>query len=659
MKPKSRPSRPRRGSVLVTVMIISLSLSVLIAGLLNYSVTERRINVRHALRLEARNAAEAVVEYGFAQLRYKFDNRSTVDVEALKPGTADALTLPSGDLFSPHVDPASFELIGGTIPPMTSQYIDPHDPANQFDILKGKWVLARDINIYGKATVSIPAAGPPITAYVGQILSVRDAPLFAHAIFYNLDLEIFPGPEMNIIGPVHTNGDLYIASQGGNSLNFKGLVSVTGDVYHAWKNGVRGNNNSETLGESPVTFINRDGTSLNMKASGVWKDSTMGTGGLSPDFRSYASNTWNGNLQTEAHGVQNYQPVAFPEYVPDDPDTEAYDPVNSGHALIERPIPVGGAGYSAEKEAQKISSKAGLYISMDSSGLITAKKKDGTEVTLPSSLVTYTPGKLYDRRRGVHVGIADFDVGKLKQLIENPVATAGMHIDNFNPDTDWNGIVYFDFTSGSANLGNTGVRLYNGRVGVSGQGIPSHGTEKGFTFATNNDLYVKGDFNADGAMDSSSSTTAEAGEVPCALYGDAVTLLSNSWNDGVSFITNKPGASSTEVSAAIVTGLVPSDAHDNNTSSGGAHNLPRFLENWGGKNLYIRGSLVALYESQADLSTWSCDYYSPPNRTWGFNSLFAAGTYPPGTPLLRTYRRIDFRTLSKAEYDAAIANLPW
>jgi hypothetical protein len=267
---------------------------------------------------------------------------------------------------------------------------------------------------------------------------------------------------------------------------------------------------------------------------------------------------------------------------------------------------------------------------------------------------------MYDRRRGASIALTDVNVGKLKQLIESPDLTdSNKHFGNFDPATQWNGIVYFDFTSSDPHLNNTGVRLYNGRVGYSGQGIPSRGGDPGFTFATNNALYIRGHFNADGNMSSDSSWQPEAHEVPVSVYGDSVTLLSTAWNDGTSYSTNKPTANSTEVSAAIVTGLIPSDAGNNNTSSGGAHNLPRFLENWGGKNLYIRGSLVALYESEADDSTWSCDYYSPPNRTWGFNQLFSQGTYPPGTPRLRSYRRLDFRDLTAPEYAAAKATLPW
>ncbi len=182
------------------------------------------------------------------------------------------------------------------------------------------------------------------------------------------------------------------------------------------------------------------------------------------------------------------------------------------------------------------------------------------------------------------------------------------------------------------------------------------------SFATNNALYVLGHFNADGTMHKSntannSTVVPEYGEVPVALYGDSVTILSEDWDD--SDTSKKPKAASTEIAAAIVSGIIPSNAANNGASSGGVHNFPRMLEGWGGRDLYIRGALVCLYESEVDDSLWRIDYYAPPSRNWGFSEQFMNGTFPPGTPLIRTYRRINYKNLTQSQYEAAIASLPW
>src|SRR6187402_323 len=65
-----------RGSALVTVMILSLGLIIIVTSILGYSLNERRLNYREAMRLEARNAAEAVSEYGLAQVRQLMETRS-------------------------------------------------------------------------------------------------------------------------------------------------------------------------------------------------------------------------------------------------------------------------------------------------------------------------------------------------------------------------------------------------------------------------------------------------------------------------------------------------------------------------------------------------------------------------------------------------------
>ena len=57
-------------------------------------------------------------------------------------------------------------------------------------------------------------------------------------------------------------------------------------------------------------------------------------------------------------------------------------------------------------------------------------------------------------------------------------------------------------------------------------------------------------------------------------------------------------------------------------------------------------------ESRVADDPWRIDYYGAPTRNWGFNALFSSGTYPPGTPLLRTYRRVNFKFMSKADWDS-------
>ena len=383
-------------TILFTMICALLAFSVL-----RWSVTERRLNSRGALWLSARNATEGLAEYGFSQVRNDFETKSTPGI--FKPGTANALNLPNASVFTgssvvtgalSNSNPYGMELIGGPVTQIpntgASYFIDPADYSNQFDPLKGKWIFRQDIQIIARASVS-GTNGNPITHYVTETISVRGAPLFAHAIFYNGDLELNPGPQMDLYGPVHTNGNLFVSNQSDSGgLNFHGTVTCAGNVYHSWAGTTAVSHEAnQTIGENPVTFLNASGNQTNMKASSAttsWKDSTMGasagvsgttslaalvTSSVSTSFRQYAAATWGGNLLTGASGILPYNPISFNQVI----DAAGNHPDPS--VLIDAPAPpLSSDTYYAAKmevEAQKKSMLSGLYIkvTVNSSGAAT------------------------------------------------------------------------------------------------------------------------------------------------------------------------------------------------------------------------------------------------------------------------------------------------
>ena len=107
----------------------------------------------------------------------------------------------------------------------------------------------------------------------------------------------------------------------------------------------------------------------------------------------------------------------------------------------------------------------------------------------------------------------------------------------------------------------------------------------------------------------------------------------------------------TEISAAFLTGIVPSNKNGNGVYSGGAHNFPRFLEN-------LNNQTVAMFESRVATEPWGVvGYYSAPNRLRSRNELFAGGAYPPFTPLLLSFRRGAFVEVPSSQYHTAVNNL--
>jgi hypothetical protein len=179
-------------------------------------------------------------------------------------------------------------------------------------------------------------------------------------------------------------------------------------------------------------------------------------------------------------------------------------------------------------------------------------------------------------------------------------------------------------------------------------GTSCSGTD-GLTVTAENPVYIQGDYNApvdDGSWGGVS--------VAAAVEGDAVTFLSNNWNDVNSFAypfnLNNRAAVPTAYRAAIISGKgipfpsIAGQAEDFGTD-GGVHNFLRFLENWG-LVCHYRGSMVSFYYNRQGVGTYKgTGVYGPPSpRDYSFDTNFTLGPacLPPRTPSLRSVNTIGF-----------------
>lgn len=237
-------------------------------------------------------------------------------------------------------------------------------------------------------------------------------------------------------------------------------------------------------------------------------------------------------------------------------------------------------------------------------------------------------------------------------------------------DLDGNGIIDKDFSNeaptqdSTADAGYSSVtdhsfyrrtaRLINGEVLPGKYDTADSKNTTGFTFASENGVYVLGNYNttsvnvAGGTNVSTSDRYApynSALHIPASVIGDAVTILSNGWNDAQSFsIPNTPGsrvATDTQVRFAMlagdpITGYSPSAGLAGN-QNGGLINFKRYLETWSNKRLNYSGSLINLYNAFNSNARHKCcnTVYSPPIRDWTFEESFKDPTrLPPGTPFV-------------------------
>jgi hypothetical protein len=144
--------------------------------------------------------------------------------------------------------------------------------------------------------------------------------------------------------------------------------------------------------------------------------------------------------------------------------------------------------------------------------------------------------------------------------------------------------------------------------------------------ATGRPLYVWGDYNSDFAT-----------RRPASLVADAITILSDAWQDPNQQSANLNGAASTTVNAAILTGAVETTL---NQYSGGMENFPRFLETWTSIPFTYNGSMVKMFPSLYATNVWGYSYYKPPVRIWAFDTNFRDPLkLPPKTPsVLKVFR---------------------
>lgn len=289
---------------------------------------------------------------------------------------------------------------------------------------------------------------------------------------------------------------------------------------------------------------------------------------------------WGGRVQDGSHGQTALNL----------PLTTSSDP----HSIIERAD--GGNEDSYEN-------KAGLIIK---DGVAIRRQSDGSWLDVTANMVadgvlSYTPNKFMDQREGERVDATELDMEKL-------------YDNGYEPD---NGVLYFadDITSSSEW---PALRLNNGEE-----------LGDNLTIASENPVYINGDYN-------------KHNKKSAALMADAVSFLSNNWNDFASNLTkyDRP-ATQTTVNVSYMTGNVETTSSNYN---GGFENLPRFLERWSGVDFNWKGSAVNLWNSVQAYSTWNGSYYDPPNRNWEYDTdLDDPNKLPPETPTVRVFQRTNWK----------------
>ncbi len=255
----------KKGQALVLSYIIIVVLLIFSAGLWTKALSEKGIAERNRMTSEAFYMAEGATENAIA---------------VFTSGIANFNISPSIATYNVTTTYASF---GNATVATTINRLEQND----------RLVIEGATNVYVANYEVISTAVHPqnnaITATVHQIIARRLIPTFQHAVFYNMDLEMLPGPNMTITGRVHSNQDIYMDSTGNTLTVNSTYLHSAGDIYNKRKDvaGPPAGTVSILVNQSgPPTFSDMDGLD---SSSANWATESI--------------NRWDGTVQSAVHGV--------------------------------------------------------------------------------------------------------------------------------------------------------------------------------------------------------------------------------------------------------------------------------------------------------------------------------------------------------------------
>jgi hypothetical protein len=183
----------------------------------------------------------------------------------------------------------------------------------------------------------------------------------------------------------------------------------------------------------------------------------------------------------------------------------------------------------------------------------------------------------------------------------------------------------------------------------------------GLSVVSENPVYIQGDWNA------ASTFLVTDLHAATSIIADAVSILSNGWNDNLSFAGpygyaagGRLRANQSYFRVAILAGKGPAFPQPSDVSGasvfgtdGGAHNFLRMLEQDNGtvSTVNYRGSMATLSYSRQAFGTFKCCsgtasngiVYSVPTRNFIFDTDFLVpALLPPNTPVFRDMNAVGF-----------------
>jgi hypothetical protein len=618
MQIPSKPSRRnRKGYALILVLCFLVVTLAVVADLLSWTSFSAKTTGRNNQFLASESAAEAADEYVIATMTRDYLN------QALNPVSSYTSYIPTNTSvwpvtynFSDASGNANKTTVtegteGSSLQPLTSQ----------FSNLKG---YIQPVTITSTATPTKQLYNVPAT--VTEQIEFDTIPIFQFAIFYNLNMEIDPGSTMQVKGPVYCNASIWANGTGGSSgLTFLSSVDAVGTITTTAADPFADNYNgpaAPTFDVSPLT----NQPSLTMPISGTNNSASSVQNIL--------------NLPPKGLGAPN------PAYLA--PSNQSYIFNEADLIISNSSTGINNASLASNNitifyENSNITASYLQVVPPDVPLIITNSNTidHHTTITYITNAWLYSfvsNVTFYDYRETATVQAVQIDVAKFDKWITNTASREGNAWNNLNisgTTSKGHGIDSIYVFNSVGLTANTlpAVQLVNGKQ------LPSVGP--GLTVASDQPLYVQGDYNiqtnSSGPSDAGLQTTDHT--YPAALMGDAITVLSDNWNNNVT--TEDPPPTATTINAACLEGIVQTNPKISGNYSGGTENFLRLLEDWNSNiTLTYNGSIIVMFYSQYATSPWGGGYYGVPHRNWSFDENFQqANKLPPLTPSVKVMLR--------------------
>lgn len=573
-----------QGNILIVALILIVVVSGLVVVALNVTDNSAHFADRSRDLVSAQAAAEGAVDHAFAiwKRRINSQNRAINTTEA------------NANLAAPAFTDFAYATVAEDGPlkiDALDEYGAPVTNPTRVTVDLEKYPGWRGNSYSYSARAKVKQSGVTNGPAVGvkRQFQYSEVPLFQAMFFFENTLEFYKPAAMIVSGLVHTNDSLYASYENGSSLTF----------------------------QDEVSYVNSYSSTLSPTGAEAWSASGTKNPPIYPD-----------GIATQLHQVPRFEPLGSePASVLSNTDSNPNN--DSFRELIEPP----NTSFTDPPEIaqRRLYNKAGLRININGS-TVTVTGQNGTTATsvaqsaIAGAIASFTT--IYDAREGKNVDVATLDISTLRVALGTGI-------------TGFNNVIYVNDTTPlvSGNTEPKTIRLINGGILPSG----------GLTVASENAVYIQGDYNTGTTTDPNAVPSNNGGNAgntksptvtgyerkPAAVIGDAVMLLSNSWNDANSATFTSRTATNTTYNTAIVSGFMPSGYHPPSGSdygySGGGNNFPRFLENWSNQYCSYFGSMVQLYQSKTFTGRWTTNnIYRPPNRCWNFDTNFR-NSPPPGT----------------------------